>query len=446
MKTLKITRFLWLVILLAYNSQLFAFPNYPVLTNSHSNWSHNNNISGSNNDTNQEEKFGFQLSNKRKVSKIPFELQANLIIIPLKINNSDTLHFILDTGVSSIIVTDPACLQKQQLKGVRKVKLAGAGIGGDLEASIILNNTILLGEVTGYRQNIVTLSSDMLKLSEFVGRPIHGIIGYDLFNRFVVTIDFAAHQIIIQNPETYKYKPSKGERFPITIEDNKPYLNMMELVDSSKTLPLKVILDTGAGHAISLDANQSNGIVLPKKLVNAQLGRGLSGIINGKLGRVKQLRIGKYTLQNLVASFPDSSSYKVKAGLSAMNRNGNIGCEFLRRFKITFNYRDSYIVLKTSNKRLKEPFEHNMTGLELMAKGKDYHEFHIEKVEQNSPAEMAGLKEGDRVLFINNKSSQDITITEIYKLFQKGEGKPINFVIKRGPELIVTTLTLRRVI
>jgi predicted aspartyl protease len=392
-----------------------------------------------------DEKFGFQLARRRKITRIPFEFQANLVIVPVKVNNSDTLRFILDTGVSSIILTDPKIAKKQNMKFVRNVRIAGVGEGSDVEAGIVVENTITMGDMIGYRQNIVVLKEDILKLSEFVGRPVHGIIGYEIFNRFAVTIDFSTSEIILENPEHYKYKPKKGERFPITIEENKPYLSTIELINDNQNLPLKVVLDTGAGHAISLDANQHNGIPMPEKLVKAQLGRGLSGVINGNLGRIPMLKIGKFEMKNLLASFPDSLSYRVK-GVELTERQGNIGCEFLRRFKVTFNYRDQYIVLKPINRRMKEPFEHNMSGIELMAQGEDYHEYTVDRVLENSPAEDAGLQQGDKVVFINNRSSKEITISEIYKIFQKGEGKPINLIVKRGKSVFFATLNLRRLI
>jgi len=392
-----------------------------------------------------DEKFGFQLTKRRKASRIPFEFQANLVIVPLKVNNSDTLRFILDTGVSSILITDPQIAKKQIMKFARNVKISGAGEGTEIEAGIVLDNTISMGDMIGYRQNLVVLKEDVLKLSEFVGSPIHGIIGYEIFNRFAVTIDFGTNEITLENPEHYKYKPQKGQRFPITIEENKPYLSTVELVSGKQNLPLKVVLDTGAGHAISIDANRYNGIPMPEKLVKAQLGRGLSGIINGSLGRISSLKLGKFEMKNLVASFPDSASYRIK-DTELIERQGNIGCEFLRRFKVTFNYRDQYIVLKPINRRMKEPFEHNMSGIELMAKGENYHEYTIDKVSEHSPAEEAGLLQGDRLMFINNKSSRDITISEIYKLFQKGEGKKIDLILKRGENLFFTTINLRRLI
>lgn len=392
-----------------------------------------------------DERFGFQLAKRRKITRIPFEFQANLIIVPIKVNNSDTLRFILDTGVSSILITDPQIAKLQRMKFVRNVKISGAGQGIDIEAGIVLDNTITMGDMIGYRQNLVVLKEDVLKLSEFVGSPIHGIIGYEIFNRFTVTIDFSINELILENPEHYKYKPSKGERFPITIEENKPYLSTIELINEKQNLPLKVILDTGAGHAISLDANRNNRIPMPEKVVKAQLGRGLSGIINGSLGRISKLRLGKFEMKNIVASFPDSSSYRTK-GMELTERQGNIGCEFLRRFKVTFNYRDQYIVLKPINRRMKEPFEHNMSGIELMAKGNDYHEYMIDRVIENSPADDAGLLQGDQVMFINNKSSKDISISEIYKLFQKGEGKNVNLIMNREGKLFFATINLRRLI
>jgi predicted aspartyl protease len=392
-----------------------------------------------------DERFGFQLAKRRKITRIPFEFQANLVIVPVKVNNSDTLRFILDTGVSSILITDPEIAKKQFMKFARNVKISGAGEGTDIEAGIVLDNTITMGDMIGYRQNLVVLKEDVLKLSEFVGSPVHGIIGYEIFNRFTVTIDFGTNEIILENPEHYKYKPQKGQRFPITIEENKPYLSTVELINDKQNLPLKVVLDTGAGHAISIDANRYNGIPMPEKVVKAQLGRGLSGIINGSLGRISKLRLGKFEMKNLVASFPDSSSYRIK-GMELIERQGNIGCEFLRRFKITFNYRDQYIVLKPINRRMKEPFEHNMSGIELMAKGDDYHEYTVDRVVEHSPAEDAGLLQGDRMMFINNKSSKEITISEIYKLFQKGEGKNINLIMKREGKIFFATINLRRLI
>src|ERR1051325_11328358 len=147
--------------------------------------------------TSAQERFGLYLQARHKTTRIPFQLQANLIIVPVQVNGSDTLRFILDSGVSTILITDPNVPIIQRMRPVRKVQIAGAGEGGHLAATVMVGNTIQLGHMRGSNQNIVVLDQDILQISEYVGMPIHGIFGYELFNHFVVTIDFARKELIL---------------------------------------------------------------------------------------------------------------------------------------------------------------------------------------------------------------------------------------------------------
>ena len=393
----------------------------------------------------KDDKFGFFLLGNSKFTRIPFQMHANLIIVPVHVNDSDTLHFILDTGVSSVIITNPDAIKKQKLNFTRRVQLTGAGEGQSLTASVAIGNRIGMGKMKATYQNIVVLEEDVLKLSEYVGIPIDGIFGYEVFNNFVVTIDFINRELLLTKPENYKYRSRQGDRYPIIIEDTKPYADVIALVEGGHELPIRVVIDTGAGHALLIDKTADNQIQLPEKVIQAQLGRGLNGVINGSLGRIDKVRFGKYELENVLASFPDSLGFGVK--FAARNeRQGNIGCELLRRFRVTFNYTDRYIVLKPIKRRLKETFEHDMSGLELRAKGKDLKEYVVDRIIEGSPAWDAGLEEGDEVLFINNKSSDDLIISEIYKLLQKGEGKEITLLVRRNGVIHFTKFQLKRMI
>ncbi len=393
----------------------------------------------------KEEKFGYFLLGNSKFTRIPFELHANLIVVPVKVNSSDTLHFILDTGVSSVIITNPEAVKNQKLRYTRRVQLTGAGEGQSLSASVAIGNVIEMNRMKATYQNIVVLEEDVLKLSEYVGIPIDGIFGYEVFNNFVVTIDFTNREILLVRPENFKYRRKQGDRYPIVIEDTKPYADVIALVDHGQELPIRVVIDTGAGHALLIDKSFDNKIQLPEKVIRAQLGRGLNGVINGSLGRINKIRFGKYELDNVLASFPDSLGFGVK--FAARNeRQGNIGCELLRRFRVTFNYSERYIILKPVKRRLKETFEHDMSGMELRAKGTGFNKYYIDKVIEGSPAWDAGLLEGDEVLFINNKSAEDLIISEIYKLLQKGEGKEITLLVRRNGSIQFAKFQLKRMI
>lgn len=389
--------------------------------------------------------FGFHFTKKKKSVNIPFRLISNLIVVPVTINNSDTLNFILDTGVSNIIVTDPDLATTLNLKKTRKVNISGAGEGSALTAYVSPSNTIKMGDIVGKNQNIVILENDFFEISQILGIKIHGIFGYEIFNYFVVNIDFGVSHIFLQKPEKFKYRPSKGELFPIEIEDTKPYLNDVPIEINGKKMLTRLMIDTGAGHAISLELTDKDALALPIKLVRSQLGKGLSGIINGHLGRTDKMFLGKFELTDIVTSFPDSESVAKKLSKTIV-RNGNIGCDILRRFNVTFNYRDNYLLLKPYNTRLKEPFEHNMSGIEFVAKGKNLKEFYIDRVENNSPGYLAGFREGDQVVSINNSNYTDETLSNIYKTLQKKEGRVITLLVRRGNEFILNSFALKRLI
>ncbi len=392
------------------------------------------------------EKYGYFLDKNRKTARIPFELHSNLILMYARINDTDSLRFILDTGVSSIIITDPDVLKPDKLRLTRKVNLTGAGEGKSISAHVAIDNQFAMGKLRANHQNIVVLEEDFLRLSEYVGVPVHGIFGYEIFNNFVVTIDFSKKEIILMQPDRYKYKPSKGDKHPLIIEDTKPFTDAVTLLADGREHPIRVLIDTGAGHALLLNHTTGvNDFRLPEKVIRAQLGRGLNGVINGNLGRIEQLRLGRFTVDNIVASFPDSMAFGSKLR-GSFDRQGNIGCELLRRFKVTMNYRDRYMVLKPIKSKLREKFEHDMSGMEIRAEGKDLRSYMVSHIQEKSPAADAGLIEGDQLLFIDDHSATNLNVSEIYKLMQRGDGKHIELLVKRKGSVFFTRLTLRRMI
>lgn len=388
--------------------------------------------------------FGFHLVQKRRSARIPFQLHANLIIIPATINNSDTLRFILDTGVSNTIVTDTTVAPYLNSDYVRTIRLDGVGADSTLEATVSIGNTLRVGYARIDEHNLIVLKTDVLKLSELVGTPIHGLIGYDLFERFVVTVDFQHRQLLIQLPQYFKYRRFMGAKIPLEIINKKPYIDDIAISELGKKETVKLLLDTGAGHAVMLNTYATN-VPLPDTTIEVQLGMGLSGKISGKLGRLDKFKIGSHDLSQVVTSFPDSASFGGKID-PLLNRQGNIGGELLRRFRIVINYPENYMTMKPVRRAMKEPFEHDMSGMDLRARGANFREYYVDRVMDDSPASRAGLLEGDRLMFINNSSAKALDMTEIYKLLQRKEGQPINLVVNRNGALIFTTLVLKRVI
>ena len=237
----------------------------------------------------------------------------------------------------------------------------------------------------------------------------------------------------------------QGDRFPIVIEKTKPYLDAVKVVSNDKELPIRVVLDVRAGHALMLNTSINN-LQLPQKVVKAQLGVGLAGVINGHIGRVPKVRIGNYELTDVLTTFSDSSAFGVKITDQFPQRDSNLGGELLSRFKVTFNYEAGYIVLKPNKRRFKDAFEHDMSGMDVRAKGNGFRQYFVANVVENSPAFLAGLQEGDELLFINNESVEELALSELYQRFQRKEGKEMHVVVRRNGRLVSADFVLKRII
>ena len=155
--------------------------------------------------------------------------------------------------------------------------------------------------------------------------------------------------------------------------------------------------------------------------------------------------IGKVELNEVITSFPDSASVKGKTA-KQIDRNGIIGCEILRRFNVIFNYPEKYVVLKPYPTKIIEPFEHNMSGLEIYASGKTLREYYIESVIKNSPADLAGFKAGDQIISIDNVRMTDESLSGIYKNFQQAEGRFFELEVIRNGKSYKNSFRLKRAI
>lgn len=399
-------------------------------------------------DRKKDDRYGYHFRGKhQKVAKFDFDLHANLIVLKAQLDGSDTLRFILDTGVSSTIVTDPKRALTLGVRYVRRVKIAGAGEGEALMANVSVGHSIRIGDVIANQQSLVVLDEDVLQLSEFLGVPIHGIFGHDIFSNFVVTIDFENKKLTLTDPKKFKYKKSMGTQYPIVLTQSKPYTDAIAMVSNDqKLIPMRLVIDTGAGHALLLNAGEKEPIQLPDRVMRANLGRGLNGEINGNIGRVGKIKMGSVEMKNILASFPDSLSFSMKFTADDTKRQGSIGCELLRRFTVTLNYRDGYMIMKPLRNRMKETFEHDMSGLDVRAKGSDFNQYVVNKVIEGSPADAAGLQEGDELIFVNGQNVKDMNISEIYKILSRKEGKEVEFFFRRNGELKVATFYLKRMI
>lgn len=387
---------------------------------------------------------GFLFDNQRgKSVTIDFKSASNLIIIPVMINDSDTLNFILDTGVRFPIITELPFVNKLNLNYMMPVQIKGLGEGTDLTAYRSGNNTMKIKGLTARNQEVQMIIDENFQISHMLGIPVHGLIGFNLFKDYVVEIDYNNEKLTLYKPEYYKYRDRKKDIIlPLHFDGNKPYVRTSIVTDELIEVPVKLLVDTGASDAIWLSEHSDERINLPLNHIETFLGRGLSGDLFGVKGRIDGIWVGPLILPKPIVAFPNSEL--IDQLISSNDRNGTIGAEILRRFKVTIDYRNSRLTLRPTSK-VNEDFNYNMSGMEVTNPMPGLPIFTIANIRENSPAYYAGLKENDQILSINSSGHRSLELNDINLLLASKENKKIKLKILRDGEEIKTSFELKKI-
>ncbi|HYG17815.1 MAG TPA: aspartyl protease family protein [Ohtaekwangia sp.] len=374
--------------------------------------------------------LGFSLAEGQKSVQIPIEVYNNLIVIPVVLNDALPLKFIIDTGVRTAILTQKTFTDILNLPYSRKYTIAGPGGVKLIDAYITTNVSLELPGVTGRGHAMLVLGEDYLELRNYLGTDVHGILGYELFSRFIVEVNYEKKLLILKSPATFK-KRRKFRTLPMTIEDTKPYVVLPITLRNGTTLNAKFLMDSGASHGVMLDPGSDSLITVPKDVVSSIIGRGLGGEIIGKVGRVEALDLADYHLEDVIVNFPDPNSYMDTLKMSSVFRNGSIGGEILSRFTVIFNFPKEEVYLK-KNSAFKKNFHYNLSGITVKAKGSQLNVFEIREVREKSASAMEGLLPGDIILSINGLETKHLSLNIITGLLNSKPGKRIRIDVERN--------------
>lgn len=389
--------------------------------------------------------FGFSRPKQRR-AVVPYRIERNLPVVRATINGAGPFNFLLDTGVATALLTAPGLADSLHLTHGQVFRVVGAG----REATGLMayqadgvRVALAGGRVVAPAMTWLVLSEDALNLSGYVGMPIAGILGSELFRSFVVRFEPEAGHLCLTAPAAFR-APSgrRWARLPLRLVQNKAYLNLPVCLPDSSAQILKLVLDTGAGHALSLETDAvPSRIAVPTARLPADLGRGLTGIVRGHLGRVDSLRLGRYQLRAVLTSFPTPNPLAARLDEP---RDGNLGYELLKRFTLIVDYPHREILLRP-NTHFREPFEHDMCGLELRASGPDFRRYVAATVAPASAAEKAGIVPDDELVSVNFINVNILSFNQIFLLLHASEGRLLFLTLRHADgEFYTTFLRLKR--
>lgn len=410
---------------------------------------------------------GFQFEKEVNKVSMPFKLINNLVFVPIKVNGIE-LNFLLDTGVAETILFSLEDKKEVRFFNAEKILLKGLGSQVAVEGLKSTNNILEFGSLKNKNHMLYIVLDPDFNLSSNIGIPVNGIIGYQFFRNNLVEIDYQKRKVFVYK-DTAKNRSKFEKKFtavPIAIEKSKPYLKST-IYQDNRNVAVKLLIDIGNSDAVWLFPDKSEFIKIPEKNFDDFLGKGFSGDIEGKRGRIQKFEMADFEFNNPVVAFPDSIS--IRNVTMVPDRMGSVGGEIMKRFIVVFNYQNEQMYLK-KNRYYKAPFSYNKSGVEIQHKGlqwiqetvrletvplsknvfdsddnkkKDFKYkfvlkpiYEIANVRKNSPAAIAGLQKGDLLILINRSPAYKYSLQEINAFFKSEEEKWITLEVERNSEIL----------
>jgi predicted aspartyl protease len=368
------------------------------------------------------------------VEDMAVRVDGNLVLVPTHVNESSPLTFILDTGASSVVLDNRRAAEL----GLDTVASDDAQTGGGaVKAGEAEDVTIRVGraELAG----ITVATIDLRPLDGALGMRIDGILGYEIFAKYVIEIDYAAQHVRLHDPS--RYRDAGRNAVPMTLEERLPVIRVDLARAAGGTAEAKVELDTGltAGLMLTRTFVESNRIVDPvQPRLRITTGALLPGKVSAEVVRLPAVRVGSFHLERIVTNITPTSE---EAGVSG-NTVGLLGAELLRRFTVVIDYPHSRLLLEP-NAALLEPDEFDMTGMSLAALVPQT--YSVRLVLEGSPAAEAGVQAGDVLVAIDGRPASQMALSTIRALFQQ-EGNTYTLQMKRGDTAREIRLTTRRLV
>ncbi len=219
-------------------------------------------------------------------------------------------------------------------QGGGHIKGFGSQIVGTLQTE---NTTIQIGDATILEQKFLTY--DFSALGKFDSTKFAGFLGENIFNDFVVQVDYDRSQLTLTLPKPFAYHGT-GIILPITF--NKHHVPHIDA--KLEGITGKFNIDTGASEALTLYTPfvENNG--LRAKYASQSQTFPLYGV--GGESKVQVVPNLLFQFGGIDIHLP-VELFEAKSGL-ASNKDiaGNIGGWLLRNFDVTFDYSRKQVIFE----------------------------------------------------------------------------------------------------
>jgi predicted aspartyl protease/Tfp pilus assembly protein PilF len=279
-------------------------------------------------------------------AEVPFVATDNRPIVTVRLNGSkELLHFVLDTGSGMCVISEETA-RKSGIRPVARGGLARAvGGGGRFE--------IVYGYVSEIDVGDVRIENVPVYIRHFFDEknPVDGYLGIAALSGFLTSVDYGSNQMTLvrqrgveprTSPEDSKTAARPGIELPMRTTSS-GFLSGEVYLEGVKD-PLNFILDTGASVTVLSEKTAALDSVQPFLQPGHLKVYGAAGIAdNVKIIQLPRIAIGGYAKERIDAAVLDLDPVNETAGFL---QSGILGGNFLRQFRLVFNFQKGVIRLE----------------------------------------------------------------------------------------------------
>jgi hypothetical protein len=264
-------------------------------------------------------------------TRIPFTMRNFWILLNVRLNGKGPFQLMLDSGGRNILSPSVA----SQVGAVEMGKIPQLGNLSVKPLRYLRVGSVALGGATLNQQDF-----SVGNIGNVFTRD--GMIGFELFERFVTTIDYAHREIILRlpghSPDATMASPAAEISVPLLFDDTKPE-TACKIAGADATC----IADTGASLALVLSGPfvKANTSIQPPWFAGAYTRVvGSSGASEVRYGPLSSFQIGSFALANVDTFFTTAANGALAQYLSAL-----VGNRIWQQFTVTFDYSSAVLRL-----------------------------------------------------------------------------------------------------
>lgn len=378
----------------------------------------------------------FRMLGQDSVVSFPFELFRGDIKFDGEINGHK-VRMLLDNGVlwDQILffgstLDDSLDFRYDDVTAI----VGGSGEGSAVTARTASGLTIRFPGVEFTDQTAVVMPHTPGKPSPWV---VEGQVCNTFFLHFVVELDFDRMMLTLTPPDRFEPEGRGGEVPMIPLGDGRWSLPATLEMADGRTVTLDLYMDLGYGEQLEIRTTGEHGFTAPSPAVPGSLGFGIQGETLGSWGRVKSVRIGGYTIEQVIAGFVDPHDSGEVYG------EVMVGLGLLSRFNVIYDYPHRKMYLEP-NHTFDQPFEYDMSGLWIGQR--EGTTLTIRGVVSGSPAAEAGITAEDRIVRIDGRVAGQYADFWQREPLMTREGATVTLLLRRGEQEREVKIVLRRLI